>query len=70
MADDNLVVGLALVAVLVSAIGLGFNYYSQSGITGFAQYNDTGEVNITVQQNLAIRFVPGYKIVEVVASNE
>jgi len=65
MADDNLVIGLALVAVIVSAVGLGFSYYNQAGITGFAQYNDTGIVNITIDANLAIRFVsPTYDIID------
>ena len=61
--EKNIVLGLALFALAISAIGLGFNYYVEKGITGLTTYNDTGKVNLTVSTNLMIEFQSAYELI-------
>jgi hypothetical protein len=53
--SENLLLTLAIVAFVLSAAGLGYNYYSvHSGLTGFV--TSTGTANLTVLSQAAINF--------------
>jgi hypothetical protein len=57
MNSDDLLLSVAVVAVVVSLLGMGMTYYSidsfkKTWLTGFA----TATVNLTVESNLAINF--------------
>lgn len=60
MNSDDLLLSVAVVAVVVSLLGMGMTYYSvdnfkKTWVTGFA-VTDTAIVNLTVESNLAINF--------------
>jgi len=59
MNSDDLLLSVAVVAVVVSLLGMGMTYYSidsfkKTWLTGFA--TSTATVNLTVESNLAINF--------------
>lgn len=58
MDEDTLLLTIAVVAVLVSAVGVGFTYYNMVGfqawLTGFA--TDTATANVTITSAAAINF--------------
>lgn len=60
MNSDNLLLTIAVVAVVVSAVGVGFTYYTvgefQSWLTGLATSNDNATVNLTIQSTTSINF--------------
>ncbi len=61
MKSEDLLLTLAVVAVIVSAIGAGVTYYSidsfkETWFTGFATTTDNATVNLTVITSVAINF--------------
>ena len=59
MENENVLLSLALVALVVSALGAGLTYYSYSSKNLFTGYTITqvyGTTNLTVQSSVAINF--------------
>jgi len=58
MNSDKILLSIAMIAVLISAVGVGFTYYTVTGfqawLTGYA--TDTATANVTIQTSAAINF--------------
>ena len=60
MADDNLILAVAVIAVIASLAAAGFSYYSVVSqgprIVGYASESSTGTANLTVETAVEINF--------------